>query len=81
MPRTLATTQSKAIARTGPSTIYTDFTNQTKTRRNSLDGAGIDGVQTKVGELGYFSNPLYGTSAAASHVAALAALLLDPTPG
>ena len=65
----------------GPSTIYTDFTNQTKTRRNSLDGAGIDGVQTKVGELGYFSNPLYGTSAAASHVAALAALLLDTDSG
>ena len=65
----------------GPSTIYTDFTNQTKTQRNSLDGAGIDGVQTKVGELGYFSNPLYGTSAAAPHVAALAALLLDTDAG
>lgn len=61
----------------GPSTIYTDFSAQTKTLRNSLDGAGIDGVQTKVGQLGFFYNPFYGTSAAAPHIAALAALVLD----
>ena len=64
----------------GPSTIYTNFATQTKTLRQSLDGCGVDDVQTKVGQLGYFGNPFYGTSAAAPHVAALAALLLSANP-
>ena len=55
----------------GPSTVYSDFTAQTKTLRQSLDGAAIDGVQTKVGQLGFFGNPFFGTSAAAPHAAAL----------
>jgi subtilisin-like proprotein convertase family protein len=64
----------------GPSTIYTNFAAQTRTQRDSLDGAGIDGVQTKVGQLGHFSTTFLGTSAAAPHVAAIAALLLDANP-
>ncbi|MCC7146558.1 MAG: S8 family serine peptidase [Phycisphaeraceae bacterium] len=65
----------------GPSTIYTDFGNQIKTTFNSLDVAGIDKIQTKTGQLGHYDNPFAGTSAAAPHVAGIAALLLqiDPT--
>ena len=64
----------------GPSTIYINFSTQTKTLRQSLAGCGIDGVQTEVGQLGYFENPFYGTSAAAPSVAAIAALLRDVNP-
>jgi hypothetical protein len=48
--------------------------------RQTLDGTAIDGVQTKVGQLGYFYNPFYGTSAAAPHVAAIAALVKQANP-
>lgn len=65
----------------GPSTVYTDFGTQTSTQRDSLDVAGIDGVSTKVGDLEYFGEPFYGTSAAAPHVAAIAALLLEIDSG
>lgn len=64
----------------GPSTIYSNFSTQTKYQRNSLDGAAIDDVQTRIGQLGYFGNPFGGTSAAAPHAAAIAALLLDAKP-
>ncbi len=40
----------------------------------------VDGVQTKTGQLGYFLDPFYGTSAAAPHVAAIAALVWDADP-
>lgn len=61
----------------GASTIYTNFATQTSMTRNTVDGAGIDGVQTRIGQLGFFNNPFFGTSAAAPHVAAITALLLD----
>jgi hypothetical protein len=64
----------------GGSTVYTNFATQTKTTRQTLDGTAIDGVQTKVGQLGFFSNPFYGTSAAAPHAAAIAALVRQVNP-
>lgn len=64
----------------GPSTIYTNFATQTKVLRRSLDGAAIDGVQTRIGQLGYFSNPFYGTSAASPHAGAIAAPNSMPSP-
>ena len=66
----------------GPSTVYTNFSTQTSTQRDSLDVAGIDGVSTKAGDDNYFAyEPFYGTSAAAPHVAAIAALLLEIDSG
>ena len=70
----------EAFSSRGPSTIYTNFSTQTSTTRNTLDVCGIDGVSTKVGELGYFPDPFYGTSAAAPHIAAIAGLLLEIDP-
>jgi hypothetical protein len=64
----------------GISTIYTNFVAQTSVERNSLDGAGIDGVQTRIGQLGFFNNPFFGTSAAVPHVAAISALMLEINP-
>jgi len=64
----------------GASTIFTNFATQTSVTRDTVDGAGIDGVETRIGQLGFFNNPFFGTSAAAPHVAAVAALLLDINP-
>jgi hypothetical protein len=60
----------------GPSTIYfPSYQN-----RQVPNITGVDGVQTKTGQLGYFSNPFYGTSASAPHVAAIAALVWCAQP-
>lgn len=60
----------------GDTTIYTNFSTQTKTTRQTLDGTAIDGVQTMIGQLNIWPhNPFYGTSAAAPHAAAIAALI------
>jgi len=66
----------------GPSTVYTNFSTQTSTQRDSLDVAGIDGVHTVAGgeEEWFGHDPFFGTSAAAPHVAAIAALLLEIDP-
>ncbi|MEX2141296.1 MAG: S8 family serine peptidase [Pirellulales bacterium] len=61
----------------GPATVYTNFATQQSVARQSLDGAGINGVRTRIGELGFFDFPFFGTSAAAPHIAGIAALLLD----
>ena len=59
----------------GPSTIFTSFDDhdQTYTARDSLDVAGIDYVTT----VAYSPYLFAGTSAAAPHIAAIAALLLE----
>jgi hypothetical protein len=41
---------------------------------------GVDCVQTRVGQLGFFDDPFCGTSAAAPHVAAIAALMIERNP-
>jgi hypothetical protein len=60
----------------GPGTIYFP----TYEDRQVPNIAGVDGVQTKTGQLGYFSNPFYGTSASAPHVAAIVALVWEADP-
>jgi hypothetical protein len=65
----------------GGSTIYTNFTTQTRVVRQTLDGTAIDGVQTQIGASGIWPhNPFFGTSAAAPHAAAIAALLKQAKP-
>lgn len=64
----------------GGSTIYTNFTTQTKTVRQTLDGTSTDGVQTDIGQLGFFGNPFFGTSAASPHAGAIAALIRQAAP-
>ena len=73
----------KPYSSQGPSTIYTNFSTQTSTERDGLDVAGIDGVWTKANDLGFFGEedvPFNGTSAAAPHIAAIAALLKEIDP-
>src|SRR5258708_1871108 len=60
----------------GPSTIYHFDINhhyssiETRTKPRIT---GTTGVETEVGKLGFFQYPFYGTSAAAPHIAAIAA--------
>ena len=60
----------------GPGTVYFP----TYEERQVPNITGVDGVQTKIGQLGYFVNPFYGTSASAPHVAAIAALVWEAEP-
>lgn len=61
----------------GPTTIYTDFDNQTSVERDALDLCGIALVSTKIGTTQWFSTLFGGTSAACPHIAAIAGLLLE----
>ena len=70
-PTTIAPYSSR-----GPATIYFPSFET----RNAPKITAVDGVQTHVGQLGFFENPFFGTSAAAPHVAALAALLWSAKP-
>jgi subtilisin family serine protease len=69
----------------GPSTIFTDFASQTRILRQSLDVAGIDGVDTLASQSGWVpfsaNSQFYGTSAAAPHIAAIVALMRDAATG
>jgi len=60
----------------GPGTVYFP----TYEERQVPNITGVDGVQTKTGQLGYFYDPFYGTSASAPHVAAIAALVWEAEP-
>jgi subtilisin family serine protease len=48
--------------------------------REKPDIASFDGVETAVGQAGLFPNPFFGTSAAAPHCGAVAALMLSKNP-
>ncbi len=48
--------------------------------REKPDLASFDGVETAVGQAGLFPNPFFGTSAAAPHTGAVAALMLSKNP-
>jgi subtilisin family serine protease len=48
--------------------------------REKPDVASFDGVETAVGQAGLFVNPFFGTSAAAPHGGAVAALMLSKNP-
>jgi archaellum component FlaC len=60
----------------GPATIYFPSPQE----RQVPNITGVDGVQTKTGQLDHFSNPFFGTSAAAPHVAGIAALVWEADP-
>lgn len=47
--------------------------------REKPDLSSFDGVETAVGQAGLFPNPFFGTSAAAPHTGAVAALMLSKT--
>lgn len=67
----------------GPARIYSFDTAGNPiafAERAKPDVIALDGVQTKVGQAGFFANPFFGTSAAAPHVAGIAALMRALTP-
>ncbi|PYN98559.1 MAG: hypothetical protein DMD91_14845 [Candidatus Rokuibacteriota bacterium] len=69
-------TQAESYSSRGPGSISFP----TPETRSVPNVSGIDCVTTEVGVLGFFANPFCGTSAAAPHVAAIAALLIQLNP-
>lgn len=70
----------EAFSSSGPTRIYEfDGINNpiNYENLNKPDHVAIDGVQTYVGTQGNFYNPFYGTSAAAAHTAAIAAVVWE----
>ena len=67
----------------GPSLMFTSGNPANESNRNTPVVTATDGVETYVGQQGNFEDPFYGTSAAAPHVAAIAALYYSryPTQG
>ncbi|HEV7732816.1 MAG TPA: S8 family serine peptidase [Candidatus Binatia bacterium] len=60
----------------GPATIFFPAAEV----REKPDITSFDGVETAVGQAGLFPNPFFGTSAAAPHAGAVAALMLSKNP-
>ncbi len=75
--------QVESFSSRGPARIYQyDISGNPVSfvERAKPDHSAIDGIQTKVGKLGFFSNPFVGTSAAAAHSAGIAALIREAAP-
>ncbi|GEM_PF-1742777 len=70
-PDTIASYSSR-----GPGKVYFPSVQE----RQTPNITGIDGVSNRTGQLGFFSNPFYGTSAAAPHLGAIAALVWQANP-
>ena len=62
----------------GPAVVFTSGGNIILEQQPKITGA--DGVSTYVGEEGNFNNPFYGTSAAAPHIAGIAAQYFSKYP-
>jgi hypothetical protein len=71
-----APTEAEGYSSRGPHDIYFPAFE----RRFVPNVSAVDCVQTRTGQLGHFSNPFCGTSAAAPHVAGVLALLAEASP-
>ena len=64
----------------GPSLMFTSGNPANEQSRNTPVITATDDVETYVGQKGHFEDPFYGTSGAAPHVAAIAALYYSRYP-
>lgn len=73
-----ASSAQRASSAEGPALLYSFDSNGNPISSIQLvkpDISALDGVETYVGQQGYFLNPFNGTSAAAPHIAGLAAIV------